>query len=408
MAVAFTLALDGMLSTMRGMKDFQQSLTDDAFVQDPYPAYARARAIGPVCFWSDMGMVAAFDHQTVSQMLRDRRLGRTPLTPRPRPAHLEPFRAFEDNSLLELEPPRHTRLRSLVLRAFTSRRVTTLRADIEEITQTLITDFPADGSFDLIPIFCQQLPVRIIARLLGVPEDLSSDLLRWSTDMVAMYQTGVTDAVERKAGEATREFSDFMRGYVEQRRHRPADDLITELIAAEEDGTKLSTDEMIATCILLLNAGHEATVHSLGNGVRLLLETGHRPDPASIDACCEEILRFDAPLHVFTRFAYEDIALPGGQVLPRGDEIALVLGSANRDPDAYADADRFDPVRGASGHTSFGAGLHFCVGAPLARAEMQIALLALFQACPDLALAETPLYSNTYHFHKHDQLLVRI
>ncbi len=385
------------------MTRIRQSLTDPDFVQDPYPFYHRARTAGPVLYWEEMGMWAAFDHAAVSALLRDRRLGRTPLVPRPRPAHLEPFRALEDDSLLELEPPRHTRLRALVLRAFTSRRVATLRQDIEAVTAELLAGVPRGDAFDLIPAFCQPLPVRIIARLLGVPETLAPELLAWSRDMVAMYQTGVTRAVEERAGQAAAEFAAFMRGYVEERRSRPADDLITELIAAEEDGEKLTTDEMISTCILLLNAGHEATVHSLGNATRVLIEHGLRAEAGMT----EELLRFDAPLHVFTRFAYEEIALPGGPRLDHGAEIALVLGAANRDPAVFSDPDRFDPNRTASAHTSFGGGLHFCVGAPLARAELQIALPALFSALPGLRLTEPPRYADSYHFHKHDRLMVK-
>ena len=388
------------------MTQISQSLTEDTFVQDPYPFYHRARQAGPVLFWEELGMWAAFDHATVSALLRDRRLGRTPPAPRPRPAHLEPFRKLEDDSLLELEPPRHTRLRALVLRAFTTRRVAQLRPDIEDITKSLLAALPRDAEFDLIPEFAQPLPVRIIARLLGVPESMAPELLAWSRDMVAMYQTGVTRAVEDRAGRAAQDFTDFMRAHIKDRRTTPADDLITHLIAAEEDGQTLSTDEMISTCILLLNAGHEATVHSIGNAVRVLVETGTHPTRDSAEPLVEELLRYEAPLHVFTRFAYDRIDLPTGPHLDPGTEIALVLGAANRDPALYARPDRFDPTRKAAPHTSFGAGLHFCVGAPLARLELQIALPALFAALPDLRLAQPARFANSYHFHKHDRLIL--
>lgn len=384
------------------MTCLQQSLTDDAFVQDPYPVYHAAREAGPVLYWEEMGMWAAFDHATVSALLRDRRLGRTPVTPKHRPAHLEPFRALEDDSLLELEPPRHTRLRALVLRAFTSRRVAELRADIESVAGELVAALPRDGEFDLIPAYCQPLPVRIIARLLGVPESVAPQLLAWSRDMVAMYQAGVTPTVERRAGQAAADFAGFMRGYLEERRSRPGNDLITHLIQAEQDGARLSTDEMVSTCILLLNAGHEATVHTLGNATRALIEHGALAEPKMT----EELLRFDAPLHVFARVAYERVALPGGHHLERGDEIALVLGAANRDPVVFPGPDRFDPSRTARPHVSFGGGLHFCLGAPLARAELEIALPSLFSSLPGLRLTEPPRYANSYHFHKHDRLMV--
>lgn len=303
---------------------FSQSLTEDAFVQNPYPAYDRARALGPIVHWSELGLPAAFDHATVHALLRDRRLGRTPLVPRETPPHLAPFRALEADSLLELEPPRHTRLRALVLRAFTSRRVAALAPDITEICAELLQTLPRDMPFDLIPTLCQPLPVRIIARLLGVPESMAPDLLNWSRDMVAMYQTGATREVETRAGLAAAAFTDFMRTYIDARRAHPRDDLITHLIAAEEDGQQLSTDEMISTCILLLNAGHEATVHTLGNAVRVLIETGTVvPAPEQMDALTEELLRFDAPLHVFTRFSYENIGLPGDLHLKKGGRSPL-------------------------------------------------------------------------------------
>ena len=389
------------------MKTLHLSPTDPVFVQNPYPAYAAARSTAPVQFWQDYGMLAVFDAATVQALFRDRRLGREPLSSRVYGDHMADWVALERHSMLELEPPRHTRLRSLVLRAFTSRRIAALRPDIEEITETLLSDLPTT-SFDLIPAYCTQLPVRIIARLLGVPEDIWPDLLNWSNTMVAMYQTGRTRAVEDAANTASAEFTAFLRAYVEKRRNDPRDDLITNLIAAEEDGEKLTPDELISTCVLLLNAGHEATVHSLGNAVKCLLEARTSTDalaPKNIAATVEELLRYDPPLHMFTRFAYEDIRL-GDTTLKRGEEVALVLGAAGRDPAMYGNPDRFDPFRAAKPHAAFGGGLHFCVGAPLARLELQVALPALFEHLPDMRLTEPPRYANSYHFHKLDQLLI--
>ncbi|MGC1495584.1 MAG: cytochrome P450 [Sulfitobacter sp.] len=392
------------------MKTLNLSPTDDVFVQDPYAAYTRARRDGPVLFWQDYGMYAAFDAATVQALLRDRRLGRAPPQgARQYPDRMADWALVEAHSMLELEPPRHTRLRGLVLRAFTSRRIAALRPDIEDITAELLANLP-DEPFDLIPAFCTQLPVRIIARLLGVPEDIWPDLLRWSNTMVAMYQANRSRAIEDAANQAAREFTVFLRGYVHQRRNDPRDDLITHLIAAEEDGEKLSTDELIGTCILLLNAGHEATVHSLGNAVKCLLENATDPallGPDHIAATVEELLRFDPPLHMFTRFAYEDIVL-GDITVKKGNEIALMLGSAGRDPALFDDPEVFAPLRPAKPHAAFGGGLHFCVGAPLARLELQIALPALFAHVPGMRLAEVPRYADAYHFHKLDRLRVRL
>lgn len=236
---------------------------------------------------------------------------------------------------------------------------------------------------------------------------MAPDLLRWSSAMVAMYQAGITIQTEEEANQAAFEFADFLRGYIEQRRDDPRDDLITELIAAEENGAKLSHNEMISTCILLLNAGHEATVHSLGNAVKCLIENKMTAalSPSLALGTIEELLRFDPPLHMFTRYAYEKIDI-GGHTMHPGDEIALILGAAGRDPAVYRDPDKFDPTRNPSNHLAFGGGLHFCVGAPLARLEMQIALPALFASNPNLQISQPPVYANSYHFHKLDKLMV--
>ena len=388
------------------MQRLTQSPTDPAFVQNPYPFYARARAAGPLVWWDDYAMPVATTHAAVNAILRDRRFGREPIDPPPVPAHLAAFFAVEAHSMLELEPPRHTRLRALVLRAFTSRRIEALRPEIETLARDLARAIPAGQDIDLLDAFCRPIPVIVIARLLGVPETMAPDLLRWSNDMVQMYQARRTRADEVAAATAAGEFASFLRGYVERRRSDPRDDLITALIAAEEAGEKLSTDELIATCILLLNAGHEATVHTLGNGVKLCLETGARPgaDPAPL---VEEILRYDPPLHLFTRTAYADVTL-FGQDFRRGDQVGLLLASAGRDETAYAEAATFRPDRAdGPANLAFGAGLHFCVGAPLARLELQIALPVLFATCPDLGLAAPPSYANIYHFHGLDRLILR-
>lgn len=378
------------------------------FIQNPYPVYDQARSDGPVLFWKEYDMLAAFEHATVHRLLRDKRLGRAvPEAKRkPVPDHLVAFNAVERHSLLELEAPEHTRLRRLVLHAFTSRRIAGLARDIRQICADLLNALPS-GEFDLIPSYCQHVPVRVIARLLGVPEEMGPDLLRWSAAMVAMYQAGRTRAIEEAADQAATEFTAFLREYIEKRRGDPRDDLITELIAAEEDGTKLTHDEMIGTCILLLNAGHEATVHSLGNAVKCLIETGTTAalTPDRIAGTTEELLRFDPPLHMFTRYAYEEFEV-GGHVVQPGEEIALMLGAAGRDPAVYDDPHTFDPARKAAAHLAFGGGLHFCVGAPLARLEMQIALPALFEYAPNLRVCQAPRYADSYHFHKLDHLLV--
>lgn len=392
---------------MQPTPKISQSPTDPGFVQAPYPFYEAARARAQICHWTDYDMPAAFSHAAVTALLKDRRFGREPVDPPDIPAHLAPFYAVEAHSMLELEPPRHTRLRGLVLRAFTSRRIKTMGPEIATLCHDLIDRFP-DGPFDLIPAYATRIPVTVIARLLGVPEDRADDLLGWSAAMVAMYQARRDRALEDRAVRATEEFTAFLQDYIDRRRGDPRDDLISELIAAEEGGEKLSTDELITTCILLLNAGHEATVHSIGNGVKALLENDVPHDalgPDAVAGTVEEILRVDPPLHVFTRHAYEDISVFGHD-FRRGDEVMLMLAAANRDPDVWTDPVRFDWTRPVRANAAFGGGMHFCVGAPLARLELQIALPILFERCPDLAIAAPPRYADLYHFHGLDSLTV--
>lgn len=385
------------------MKHLSQSPTDPHFVQNPYRFYDKARAFGDFFWWEDYQMPCAVSHQAVQAVLRDRRMGREcPPEMAPEiPAHLQAFFNVEAHSMLELEPPRHTRLRALVLRAFTSRTIAALAPDITALCHQLINAFP-DEPFDLLTAYAQPVPVIIISRLLGVPEARADDLVRWSNAMVAMYQARRTAEIEAAAIAATHDFVDFMHGYIAERRKTPTDDLISTLIAAEQDGARLSEDELITTCILLLNAGHEATVHTLGKGTKTLLEQG---SPPITQTAVEEIIRFDPPLHMFTRWVYEDVAI-GDHSFKRGDQIACLLGAANRDPAAYPDPHRFDPARSGPQNTSFGGGIHFCVGAPLARLELLIALQVLFSRCPDLRLAGQPRYGDVYHFHGLERLIV--
>ncbi len=385
------------------MKTVSQSPTDADFVENPYPFYAQLRDAGPLVIWDEYEMPVAGRYDTVSALLRDRRFGREcPAEFAPEiPEHLAPFYAVEAHSMLELEPPRHTRLRGLVLRAFTSRRISALGPEISRLCKELLEEMPAEA--DLIASYAEPLPVRIIARLMGVPEGRADDLRDWSAAMVGMYQAGRTRADEDRAVAATENFVAFLQEYIEARRATPADDLISHLIAAETDGEKLSTDEMISTLILLLNAGHEATVHTLGNAAKTLLATGIRP--SDTPSFREEVLRHDPPLHMFTRYAMEDVEVEG-HAFRRGDQVGLLLGSANRDPQAYENPDVFDPEREGPPHVSFGAGLHFCVGAPLARLEIEIGLRLLFECCPNLALAEPPRYRDIYHFRGLEELRV--
>lgn len=392
---------------------------DPAFFQDPYAAFARIRAAAPVFFWEELGMWCVTRYKAVNGVFRDRRFGREILHVATReelalpetPGHLRPFFALDDLSMLAREPPVHTRLRTLVNRAFVSRQIEKLRPRVAALSHALIDGFEGRRSAELIGEFCTPIPVTLIAELLGVPAEEGARLVDWSHRMVAMYTPGRTRAVEDAAVSAALEFSAFLRGHVGERRKRPRDDLISHLIAAEAEGDRLSEDELIAGAIQLLNAGHEATVHSIGNAVKAILESGRAPDTllageAAVAAAVEEALRFDPPLHFFDRYALQDVEAEGVR-LQKGEKLGLILAAANRDPARWVAPDSFDPARPLLAHVSFGAGIHFCIGAPLARLEMQTALPILFERLPGLQLAAAPRYRDAWHFHGLETLPVR-
>ena len=385
---------------------------DPGFFADPYALYRRLHAApGPV-FWDDYGFWCFAGHTAVSALLRDRRFGRQILhvTSRAalgwpeRPTHLADFDALERHSLLEREPPEHTRLRGLVNRAFVSRQVERLAPRIADFAERLIDDFAGDGAVDLLEAFATPIPVGVIAELIGAPVEDAGLLLDWSHKMVAMYQFAPTRGAEDWAAQAAREFSAYVRALAAERRRAPRDDLISQLLAAESAQGRLSEDELVSSVVLLLNAGHEATVHALGNSVKTILEQGAAFDGS--DTAIEELLRFEPPLHLFTRYALQDIEIDG-VALRQGDRIGLLLGAANRDPAVFADPDRLELARMPNPHVAFGGGIHFCVGAPLARLEMRVALPILFRRLPGLTLAAPPRWRDTFHFHGLEALKVR-
>jgi len=389
---------------------------DRAFFQDPYAFYRDARAVSPSFFWEDYGRWCFGGFGEVSALLRDKRFGRQILhvatreqlgLPEPKP-HLAAFDQTEKYSLLNLEPPAHTRLRALVNRAFVSRHVEQLRPRIERLANELIDGFAGDGEVELLKAYAAPIPAIVIAEMLGLPAEMAMQLVDWSNRMVTMYMFAVTRETELDANQASAEFMAYLSGVIAERRKQPQEDLLTHMITAEVDGQKLSDDEIMSTAILLLNAGHEATVHTTGNAAKTILQSGLDPkalfaSEAQTAATVEECLRYDAPLHMFTRYALGDIEF-GGRRFKLGDTIGLMLAAANRDPQRFTDADRFDPLRGDGANVSFGAGIHFCIGAPLARIELQVALRVLFERLPRLRLAAEPRYSDTYHFHGLERL----
>jgi len=387
------------------------------FYQNPYLLYAELHEKCPAFFWEEYGHWCFTGWDDVNALLRDKRFGRQILHvatreelgwPNPAP-HLSNFDAIDEHSLLELEPPEHTRLRTLVNRAFVSRQVEQLRPRIETLANGLVDGFQDKGRVELLEAFCAPIPVMIISEMLGVPLHMAPQLLDWSHRMVMMYAYGRNEAIEHDANTAARDFASYIKQLAEEKRKQPGEDLISYMITTEHRGQILTDEELISTSVLLLNAGHEATVHQAGNAIKTILET--TPDPKALFTTPEntenvvlECLRYDAPLHMFSRFALSDIELDGGLKLKKGDKIGLILGGANRDPKRFADANTFNPSRTDQANVSFGAGIHFCIGAPLARIELQAALKILFDRLPGLKLEVPPRYRNDYHFHGLEKL----
>ena len=398
-------------------------IRDPDFYNDPYPYYQQLRNSCPMFFWEEHELWTFSRHEDVTALFRDRRLGRKidpqsiPACNRPKPESsiTKPFFDFDRLSMLAQEPPSHTRLRGLVQKAFMARSVEQLRPRIEQISHDLVDQMIGNGQFagqcDLLKTFATPLPVTVIAEMLGVPIEMKDNLLTWSHAMVKMYEMQRTEEMELEAVAASREFVAYLRQLVMDRRKNPSDDLISRLVEVEEAGEKLTEDELIANCILLLNAGHEATVNLIGNGMCALLKhvdqlQRWRADRSLTETAVEELLRYDTPLHQFNRWVLQPFEF-GGQQFEVGQEIAMLLGSANRDGDVFDSPDELDLGRKKNPHVSLGGGIHYCLGAPLARLELSIAFNVLIDRLPQMELVEEPKYRNTFHFHGLDSLIVR-
>ncbi|MDY0815389.1 cytochrome P450 [Kitasatospora purpeofusca] len=392
-----------------------------AFVAHPYDAYAELRAQGPATYFEATDQWLVPRYADVGALLRDRRLGRTYThrfshqefgRPGPDPAH-EPFHTLNDNGLLDLEAPDHTRIRRLVSKAFTPRMVESLRPTVRRLADELVDELLAAGGGDLIAAVAEPLPVAVIAEMLGIPESDRHLLRPWSADITGMFELNPTEETARRAVTASTEFSDYLRALIRDRRTAPGTDLISALIQAQEGSDALSEQEMVSTCVLLLNAGHEATVNTTGNGWWALFRNPAelarlRADvDGLLPTAVEELMRWDTPLQMFERWVLEDIEI-GGVTVPRGAEVALLFGSANRDPDRFTAPDRLDLGRSDNPHITFGAGIHFCLGAPLARLELTESYGTLLRRAPGLHLVREPEWRPGYVIRGLEELLAEV
>jgi cytochrome P450 len=360
------------------------------FLDDPYPTYARLREASPAFYDATWELTFFSRHDDVTAILKDRdRFGRDfrhrlesdevdpDLYHRIYPPQWPTWARYIRESFIDLEPPRHTRLRHLVSKAFTRRSSEAFRPRLNEAADRIVDRAIESGTLDVIEDFATPIPVAMIAELMGLPAGDHRQVLDWSHAIVKVFDQNVSEADGEAAESATRDFVAYLEEVVETRRNHRGEDLISSMVDVEDDGDTLTDEEIVGTSILTLNAGHEATVHAIGNGLLALARDGgqygrlHRGETA-VETAVDELLRFDSPLQMFERWVLVDTEV-AGVPLARGSKVGLLFGSANHDPEVFGHPERLDLARQPNPHVSFGAGLHYCVGAPLARVELEAA-----------------------------------
>jgi len=388
--------------------------SDPTFVANPYLGLSELREFCKPVWHEGLGMYLAACHGDANDVFRNKSLGRIFIDKKPE-FEWETFNWLHSDSILDSEPPKHTRLRALVAKAFNRNKIESMRPAIERITAELLdaieTKVSSGENFDLIADYAEPLPVKIIADLLGFPESEEHLLRPWSQAIVKMYEVNPSLLYQIEAKTAASEFAEYVRALAEERKKNPGRDLITDLAMVEENGEKLNMHELVATCVLLLNAGHEASVNAFGNG---MVEVLRRPDQSALlrndpraltETALEEFMRFDAPLQLFERTATKDTEL-GGVEIAAGQKIAALIGSANRDPAIFENADEMNIARDPNPHIGFGAGIHFCLGAPLARLEMGVSLPALWEKFPEMSLASEPVRRPTFVLRGYESVAI--
>jgi cytochrome P450 len=392
--------------------------TDLGFIADPYPVYAELREREPVRYHEATDQWLISRYEDVNALLRDRRFGRTYLHAATHaemghldpPAWHDPFWDLINAGILDMEPPNHTRVRRLVSKAFTPRFVEGLRPRVQGIMDDLVDQVSGSDEFDLMQV-AEPLPVTVIAEMLGVPSADQHHLRPWSADICKMYELNPSEDMQRDAVCASTEFSAYLRELARARKHDPGEDLISQLALVADAGERLTEDELVGTCVLLLNAGHEATVNSTLLGWWSLFRDPDRlkelrADRSLLPNAIEELLRFDTPLQMFERWVLEPFEIHGVEI-PRGAELGLLFGSANHDPSVFVRPDELDLTREPNPHLTFGAGIHFCLGAPLGRQELQVSFSTLMDRFPNLEPVEEPRWKPNYIIRGLEGLRVR-
>jgi len=388
------------------------NLKDPQFLLNPYPVLSELRAHGRPMWHEEMQIWLAATHADATAVLRSKSLGRI-YTPQEPSDLWETFNWLHADSIMENEGAKHTRLRALVSKAFNRGQIDRLAPRIQKIVDELLDNCEELGEFDLLADFAEPLPVRVIAELLGVSPADEVNLRPWSQAIVKMYEFDVSAEEEAAARDASSEFAAMITNMVENRKANPTNDLVSELARVEESGEKLTLRELIATCVLLLNAGHEASVNAFGNGFVAAINDGRaaetlRTRPREVTATAvEEFFRFDAPLQLFERTATTPTEI-NGVTIPTGAKIAALLGSANRDSLVFDNPEKINLERNPNNHISFGGGIHFCLGAPLARLELSTSLPALFERFPTIQMTEIPELRETFVLRGYSEIKVGI
>ena len=387
------------------------NVNDPDFIRDPYPVLAELRRYGKPIWHEEMQLWLAATHADASAVLRSKTLGRV-FSPNEPEELWETFNWLHADSIMENEGSKHTRLRALVSKAFNRGQIERLAPRIDAIIKELLDMCQEKGEFDLLADYAEPLPVRVIAELLGVSPLDSIYLRPWSQAIVKMYEFEVTKSEEQAAETASKEFATMITDMVESRKKNPTNDLVSELAQVEDSGEKLTLRELIATCVLLLNAGHEASVNAFGNGFVGVLndESAYvqiSSNPYELaDSATEEFLRFDSPLQLFERTAVEDSDI-NGVLIKKDQKIAALLGSANRDEKVFDNPDQINLLRTPNNHIAFGGGIHFCLGAPLARLEINRSIPALFARFPTIEVTEDPRRRESFVLRGFEKILCR-